>query len=130
MAGFFLVLHPFQRAGGGGGQEATPTQDNLSYVLSSTIIKRYIHNGDNFPNSDDRQSIHPLIPFPLHRKLSLAISPLSRSVLYPNLSQGPVVVPVGTRTGDSRISVSLSNRGGPIKVPGWVKSRKQNGNPE
>jgi hypothetical protein len=39
---------------------------------------------------------------------------------YPKHSRGPVIVPVGTRTGDSRIRVSLSNRGGPIKVPGSV----------
>jgi hypothetical protein len=31
-----------------------------------------------------------------------------------------VVVPVGTGTGDSRIRVSLSNLGGPIKVPELV----------
>jgi hypothetical protein len=48
------------------------------------------------------------------RKLTPTVS------LYPNHSRGPVVVPVGTQTGDSRIHVSLSNRGGPIKVPGSV----------
>ncbi len=42
--------------------------------------------------------------------------------LYPKHSRGPVVVPVGTRTGDSQIRVSLSNLGGPIKVPGSVNT--------
>jgi hypothetical protein len=41
-------------------------------------------------------------------------------VLYPDHSRGPVAVPVGTRTGDSRIHVSLSNQVGPIKVPGII----------
>ncbi len=65
LAGFFLVLRPFQRAARGGGQVTTLTQDNLSYVLSSTIIERYIPNGNNLPNSDDGQSINLLVPFPL-----------------------------------------------------------------
>jgi hypothetical protein len=47
-------------------------------------------------------------------------SSASSPVIYPNHSRGPVVVPVGTRTGDSRIRISLSNLGGPIKVPGLV----------
>jgi hypothetical protein len=65
LAGFFLVLRPFQHAGG--GQETALTQDNLSYILScSAIIKWYIHYGDNLPNNDDGQFIHPLVPFP-HR---------------------------------------------------------------
>ncbi len=130
LAGSFLVLCPFQRAGGGGGQETTLTQDNLSYVLSSTNNKHFIPKATTFPTAMMDSPFFPSLPSPLNRKLSLAISPVSRSVLYPNHSRGPVVVPVGTWTGDSRIRVSLSNRGGPIKVPGLVKSRNQNGNPE
>ncbi len=130
-AGWVLPCPPsFQRAGGGGGLETTLTQDNLSYVLSSTNIKRYIPKATTFLIAMMDSPFFPSFPSPLNRKLSLAISPVSRSVIYLNHSRGPVVVPVGTRTGDSRIHVSLSNRGGPIKVPGVVKSRKQNGNPE
>jgi hypothetical protein len=75
-----------------------------------------------------------LIPrFPLQLDDSVALLPmevrddgivggkLSPTVSrFPNHSRGPVVVPVGTRTGDSRIRVSLSSRGGPIKVLGSV----------
>ncbi len=125
LAGSFLVLRPYQRTGGDEEQGTTITQDNVSYVLSSTIIKLYIPNGNNFPNSDNGQSIHPLVPFPPQLEGSA-----SQSVLYLDHSRGPVVVPVGTWTGDSRIRVFLSNRGGPIKVPGLVKSRKQNENPK
>jgi hypothetical protein len=34
--------------------------NNLSYIHPL----RYIHTGDNLPNNDDGQSIHPLVPFP------------------------------------------------------------------
>jgi hypothetical protein len=48
------------------GQETTLTQDNLSYVLSSTNTILYIPNCNNLPNNDDGQSIHSLVPFPLN----------------------------------------------------------------
>ncbi len=100
------------------GQETTLTQDNLSYVLSSTNTKLYIPNCNNFLITMMDSPFIPSFPSPSIRKLSLVVSPLSWSVLS-NHSRGPAVVPVGTRTGDSRIRVSLSNRGGPIKFLGW-----------
>jgi hypothetical protein len=77
LAGSFFVLRPCQRAGRDEGQETTLTQDNLSYVLSSTFTKLYIPNCNNLPNNDDGQSIYSLVPFPLNRKLNLIVSPLS-----------------------------------------------------
>ncbi len=50
----------------------TLTQNNISYVLSSTIIKHYIPNGNNLPNSDDGRSIHPLVPFPPQQESSVS----------------------------------------------------------
>ncbi len=77
LAGSFLVLRPFQRPGEGGGQETTLTQDNLSYVLSSTNIKRYIPKATTFLIAMMDSPFFPSFPSPLNRKLSLAISPVS-----------------------------------------------------
>ncbi len=112
-----MRLHPYQHENPNLTTYPTFTPYDTP-IMATTFLK---HVG---------QSILPLAPSPLKQNLSLANSPIPRSVLYPKHSRGPVVVPVGTRTGDSRIRVSLSNQGGPTKIPGWVKSRNQNANPE
>jgi hypothetical protein len=112
-----MRLHPYQHENPNLTTYPTFTPYDTP-IMATTLLK---HVG---------QSILPLAPSPLKLNLSLANSPIPRSVLYPKHSRGPVAVPVGTRTGDSRIRVSLSNQGGPTKVPGWVKFRNQNANPE
>ncbi len=121
--------------GGGGGQGTALTHDNVSYVLSSTIPELYIPDDNSISNYRywtlhsyprfspfNRMTPSPCFLWRLGMTGSSGESSAPWSVLYPDHSQGPAVVLVGTRTGDSRIRVSLSNRRGPIKVPGSVNS--------
>jgi hypothetical protein len=129
LAGSFPVLRPCRHAGRGGGQGTTLTHDNLSYVPSQHSLTLHPKRSQY---SQIATSGSPPIPsslFPSTRRSRCPASfggsgcrdrrykaqPHSQSVIL--TLPGTVVVPVGTRTGDSRIRVSLSNLGGPIKVP-------------
>jgi hypothetical protein len=133
LAGSFLVLCPCHERVGMGDkwQPLHMTKYFTSKAQRSLNFTSLMITA--FPISDNGQSTHPLFFFspstgwpcrPASLELgmtgSLVESSAPSSVLFPDHSRGPVVVPVGIRTGDSRIRVSLSNQGGPIKVPGSV----------
>jgi hypothetical protein len=135
------------RGGGGVGDKGQPL--HMTTYLKSQAQRSLNFTSlmtTTFPISGNGLSTHPLVfpllafsllVFPLHPDDPVTLLPLElgmvgsavensapRLVLYPDHSREPAVVPVGTRTGDSWIRVSLSNLGGPIKSSRVGESHK------